>query len=174
VRYFTVFNDFPGKLVPIIRSVLSVFSTVLLLTLMGGCAVWPRVGDDASAIRARWGAPVLVMPIPAGERWFYPSGPGGLTTLAIDLDSSAKAASIRNVLNDGAVQSISAGQRADEVLATIGPPLAKQRFDNLRQTAWDYRYRDTWGYVVKLAVMIGDDGRVAAKVLERIEPTAER
>jgi hypothetical protein len=174
VRYFTVFNDFLDRQAPKIRSSLSALSTALLLALVGGCAVWPRAGDDASTIRARWGAPQLVMPIPAGERWFYPSGPSGLTTLAIDLDGGAKAVAIRNVLNDGAVQSISAGQRADEVLTTIGPPLAKQRFDNLRQTAWDYRYRDTWGYVVKLAVMIGDDGRVAAKVLERIEPTAER
>jgi hypothetical protein len=144
VRYFTVFNDFLHKHMTKIRSPLSAFSTAVLLAFVGGCAALPRVGDDASTIRARWGAPALVMPIPAGERWFYPSGPSGLTTLSIDLDGSAKAASIRNVLNDGAVQSISAGQRADEVLTTIGPPLAKQRFDNLRQTAWDYRYRDTW------------------------------
>lgn len=140
-----------------------------LILLLAACVALPRVGEDAGALHARMGTPALVMPTAGGERWFYPSGPSGSTTMAIDVDGERVAAVTANVLTDDAIQQIGAGQTADAVLWRIGPPHTRVRFDNLRQTAWDYRYRDAWGYVVKLAVMIGDDGRVANKVLERVE-----
>jgi hypothetical protein len=45
------------------------------------------------------------------------------------------------------------------------------RFDNLKSTAWDYLYRDTWGYWVDFSVMMGDNGLVVNKVSRRIEPS---
>ncbi|MEO8102937.1 MAG: hypothetical protein ABI790_10440 [Betaproteobacteria bacterium] len=73
-------------------------------------------------------------------------------------------------LNDDTVARVTRGQDEREVAAVLGVPYQKVRFDNLKSTAWDYRYRDTWGYWVDLSVMIGDDGRVVDKVSVRLEP----
>lgn len=73
-------------------------------------------------------------------------------------------------LNDDTVARVARGQDEREVTAVLGVPYQKVRFDNLKSTAWDYRYRDTWGYWVDLSVMIGDDGRVVDKVSVRLEP----
>jgi hypothetical protein len=73
-------------------------------------------------------------------------------------------------LNDDTVARVSPGQSGPEVSALLGAPYRRMRFDNLKATAWDYRFRDTWGYWVDLSVMMGDDGRVVNKVLVRIDP----
>jgi outer membrane protein assembly factor BamE (lipoprotein component of BamABCDE complex) len=73
-------------------------------------------------------------------------------------------------LTDDIVARVSQGQSGAEVTTLLGTPYQRIRFDNLKSTAWDYRFRDTWGYWVDLSVMIGDDGRVVNKVLRRIEP----
>ena len=43
------------------------------------------------------------------------------------------------------------------------------KFENLKSTAWDYIYKDTWGYCVSFSVMVGDDGRVVNKVSRRFD-----
>lgn len=73
-------------------------------------------------------------------------------------------------LSDDIVARVSPGQIGAEVSALLGAPYRRIRFDNLKATAWDYRFLDTWGYWVDLSVMMGDDGRVVNKVLQRIEP----
>ncbi len=67
-------------------------------------------------------------------------------------------------------QSIVIGMSAGMVEATIGMPLRRSRFDNLKSTAWEYRYVDAWGYVTDFSVMIGDNGLVVDKVATRITP----
>lgn len=73
-------------------------------------------------------------------------------------------------LNDDIVERVAIGQREQEVAMLLGMPYRQIRFDNLKSTAWDYRYRDTWGYWVDFSVMMGDDGRVVNKVSRRIDP----
>jgi outer membrane protein assembly factor BamE (lipoprotein component of BamABCDE complex) len=145
------------------------FCVTLSFFLLGGCAALPPAGANADAVRARLGAPAYVAQLPSGERWFYPSGPLGETTLAVDFNQGRVTIMTPNVLTEERITSISAGLTSEQVLATIGPPHMRVRFERLRETAWDYRYRDTWGYPVKLAVMIGDDGLVARRVAERVE-----
>ena len=48
-------------------------------------------------------------------------------------------------LNDGIEQRVASGQTSADVAARMGLPYQRIRFANLRATAWDYRYRDTWG-----------------------------
>lgn len=68
-------------------------------------------------------------------------------------------------------QSIEPGRTtASEVRRLLGPPLREVDFDNLGQVAWDYRFRDTWGYLADFSVMVGRDGVVASKIVARIEP----
>ena len=73
-------------------------------------------------------------------------------------------------LNDDIIARVSLGQSGPEVTALLGMPYRLIRFDNLKSTAWDYRYRDTWGYWVEFSVMMGDDGRVMGRVSRRLDP----
>ncbi len=70
-------------------------------------------------------------------------------------------------LTDAKAALVIAGMDAAKVEATIGAPHQRVRFDNLKATAWDYRYFDSWGYLVDFSVMIGDDGIVINKVSAR-------
>ena len=83
----------------------------------------------------------------------------------------------RRDLNDDIVARVAPGQAAAEITALLGAPYRRVRFDNMRATAWDYFFKDTWGYWVELSVMMNDEadgGRVVGKVLRRIEPTDDR
>ena len=73
-------------------------------------------------------------------------------------------------LNDGVIARVVTGQTGQEVAALLGQPHSRLRFENLKSTAWDYLYRDSWGYWVAFSVMMGDDDRVLGKVSRRIEP----
>ena len=76
----------------------------------------------------------------------------------------------RTDLNDDIVSKVSAGQSDQDITVLLGKPSQRVRFDNLKSTAWDYLYMDTWGYWVVFSVMMGDDGRVVNKVSRRIDP----
>jgi outer membrane protein assembly factor BamE (lipoprotein component of BamABCDE complex) len=72
-------------------------------------------------------------------------------------------------LKEATVLRVVRGLSQAEVITFLGEPYRRVRFDNLRATAWDYKYMDTWGYWVEFAVMIGDDGRVVNTVSRRME-----
>jgi outer membrane protein assembly factor BamE (lipoprotein component of BamABCDE complex) len=71
-------------------------------------------------------------------------------------------------LNDALVAKVTRGMKAAEVEKLLGPPRQRVRFQNLRATAWDYRFIDTFGYIVDFAVMIDDEGFVANTVTARL------
>ena len=73
-------------------------------------------------------------------------------------------------LNDDIIARVSLGQTEQEITMLLGAPYRRLRFDKLKSTAWDYRYRDTWGYWVDFSVMMGDVGRVVNKVSVRLDP----
>ena len=73
-------------------------------------------------------------------------------------------------LTDDVVNRVMKGQSESEVTALLGMPYGRVRFEKLKSTSLDYRYRDTWGYWVDLSVMMGDDGQVVGKVSRRIDP----
>ena len=73
-------------------------------------------------------------------------------------------------LTDDVVNRVTKGQSESEVTALLGMPYGRVRFEKLKSTALDYRYRDTWGYWVDLSVMMGDDGQVVGKVSRRLDP----
>jgi len=50
-----------------------------------------------------------------------------------------------------------------------GPPREKDYFSNLGQTAWDYKFQDTWGYEAIFSVMIDKNGIVVSKFTKRLE-----
>jgi outer membrane protein assembly factor BamE (lipoprotein component of BamABCDE complex) len=70
-------------------------------------------------------------------------------------------------LSDDKTALVVAGTDAARVTAILGEPHQRVRFDNLKATAWDYRYVDSWGYTIDFSVMIGDNGKVINKVSAR-------
>jgi outer membrane protein assembly factor BamE (lipoprotein component of BamABCDE complex) len=146
-----------------------VFSWLSVAALLSACATTPRAGMSGSEVQQQLGAPALIVKTAEGARWFYPSGPLGTVTRAVNVDDNNAVTNVKNVLVDEVIQAVNVGMSADDVLAKIGPPHRRIRFDNLRATSWDYRYQDTWGYFVDLSIMIGDDNRVTGKVLQRLE-----
>ena len=93
-----------------------------------------------------------------------------LVVLFVSACAQTGTAFFRTDLHDDIVAHVSRGQSGQEVTALLGVPYRRVRFDNLKSTAWDYLYRDTWGYRVEFSVMIGDDGRVMGTVSRRIDP----
>jgi len=94
-----------------------------------------------------------------------------VTALSIPLAGHA-APDARNrashaVLQDDTFQAIVPGMGVDEVVALIGQPARKERFERSHATAWDYPYRDSWGYEAVFSLMVGDDGRVVSKISVR-------
>jgi outer membrane protein assembly factor BamE (lipoprotein component of BamABCDE complex) len=75
----------------------------------------------------------------------------------------------RNDLNDDVVARVVRNATGEQVEAILGKPHQRMRFDNLEATAWDYRYKDTWGYWVDLSVMVNDNNRVMYVIRQRIE-----
>lgn len=69
--------------------------------------------------------------------------------------------------NDDAFRAIQRGMAQSEVLARLGAPFQKERFERTMTTAWDYHYRDTWGYDADFSVIIDDAGFVASTISVR-------
>lgn len=139
--------------------------------LASACAMQgPRPGATAEEVVSSMGPPAVELRDPDGTRHLaYPSGPFGWQTYMAHVDSSGRLQGVEQVLDDTRFNSISPGMTTDQLLRLIGPPSQRVYFGNLRQTAWDYRYRDTWGYVAILSVMVDDGGRVASRITQRIE-----
>jgi len=78
-------------------------------------------------------------------------------TSATRIDVYASAGHARNA---EAFSRIQPGMKAEQVIALVGSPDREMRFDAARATAWDYDFRDTWGYDAEFSVTLGDDGTV--------------
>lgn len=143
----------------------------LLVLLAASCASQQmRPGMSEAEVVQALGRPALELRDPDGSRHLaYPSGPFGLHTNMARIAPDGRLRGVEQVLDDGRFGAIQPGMTTDELLRHIGPPGERMRFDNLHQTAWDYRFRDTWGYIAILSVMVDDAGRVASRVTRRLE-----
>ena len=99
---------------------------------------------------------------------FYTIGLVPLAAHACGAHSAGGARSVQSrLLDDRTVSAIQAGMSAAEVLERLGPPYTKMRFEATKTTAWDYHYRDAWGYDADFSVIIDDSNIVAGKVSVR-------
>ena len=126
------------------KRLLLLFAPALLTS---ACAIQGlRPGASAEEVVSSLGPPAVELRDPDGTRYLaYPSGPFGLQTYMAHVDRNGRLQGVEQVLDDTRFNSISPGMTTDELLRLIGPPSQRVYFGNLRQTAWDYRYRDTWG-----------------------------
>lgn len=133
-------------------------SSWLLLAAIAGCAGPPVRAPDFS------------MRLDDGiTRDFYVQSLYDMQTVAVDRDGAGRVLGQVRVLTDERLAKIETGMPAGKVLESIGPPYRRVAFENLHQTAWDYRYRDTWGYPVEFSVMIDANDRVASRISRRLE-----
>ncbi len=139
---------------------------------IGACALGGvRPGAPEADARRALGQPTLEFDHSDGTRQLvYPTGPLGTQTFMV-YTRGGSVQRVEQVLTDDTFHRIQAGiTTREDVRRMIGPPYRVARFENLKQHAWDYRFRDTWGYLADFSVMIDDRGIVASKVIARIEP----
>jgi outer membrane protein assembly factor BamE (lipoprotein component of BamABCDE complex) len=77
------------------------------------------------------------------------------------VSANARPASLEAVAASGVVKveafrRIHEGMTAAEVRSLLGPPADTMRFPLSRTTAWEYPFRDTWGYDSDFSVIIDD------------------
>ena len=144
---------------------------IALVLLASACASQPlRPGMSEAEVVQAMGRPAMELRDQDGSRHLaYPSGPFGLHTYMARIGPDGRLRAVEQVLDDARFDAIRPGMTSDELLRHIGPPGERMRFDNLRQTAWDYRFRDTWGYIAILSVMVDDSARVASRITRRLE-----
>jgi len=128
--------------------------------LAGGCASADLAGRP----------PTLQVALGNGViRSFYVQSLHDMQTLAVDTDANGQVIQRLRALTDERLASIPVGMDSAELLKLIGPPYRKVEFERQVQTAWDYRYTDSWGYIVEFSVMLDARGKVVSKVSRRID-----
>ena len=148
---------------------------LIIAALAAGCAAYDGAGlrpgaSTESEVRRVMGAPALELRDSDGLRHFYyPRGPLGHQTFVADVGADGVLREVRGVLTDSMFNRIHPGLTGDEVLRMIGPPRETEHFSRLGQTAWDYKFVDTWGYGSIFSVMLNPDNVVVGKVTRRIE-----
>lgn len=153
------------------------FRTVLLgaviVALVAGCASYsgrglkPGIATEAE-VRQVMGTPAAVWEAPEGQVWAYPRGPLGRQTYLVHFSPQGTLATIEQVLDEEHFEKIKAGEMAQEdVRHLIGPPFQTVAFPRRNELAWDYRFRDTWGFSAIFSVIFDQAGRVKGTVTVR-------
>jgi hypothetical protein len=102
-----------------------------------------------------------------GESRFYTTGPAGTETYRVDVSPAGDVLRTEQVLTDANIRGITAGMSAADVIARIGPPTGKTRFNGTKTTSWDYHIADLWNYDSEFSVIFNDSGIVVSKFTER-------
>ena len=143
--------------------------------LAAGCAAYdgtslrPGVSTEAE-VRGVMGQPAAEFVNPDGSRSLaYPHGPLGTQTYMADVAPDGRVRTVRPALNDDTFHQVRAGMTRDDILRLIGPPGDTMAFSRLRQTSWEWRYVDTWGYRAIFSVNFDENGIVVSKFSRRIE-----
>jgi len=148
---------------------------IACLAALAGCAAYDgyslRAGTSTETeLRTVMGPPAAEFASADGsKRLAYPRGPLGTHTYMADVGRDGVLVGVKNVLNDDTFNAIRPGLARDDVLRMIGPPGDTMFFPRLGHTAWDYRYRDTWGYLAIFSVTFDSNWVVVSKITSRVE-----
>ncbi|MGE0357433.1 MAG: hypothetical protein AB7P08_11015 [Burkholderiales bacterium] len=148
--------------------------TLVAALLLAGCAAagLQRLEPGRSRegeVRAALGEPALAFDASDGGRQLvFAHGPGGTETWMAHLAPDGTLARLEQALTEDRFRLIGAGTTRAEVERLIGPPWRTIDFPNKRQVAWDYRFRDAWGYLSEFSVMLDERGVVAGTVAVRL------
>lgn len=152
-------------------------SALMSLVILSACAGLARHGLESGRsteddVRRAMGAPAMEFANPDGTRQLaYPTGPLGTQTHMVFIGAEGRLVGVEQVLDEDHFARVVPGRSTrEDVRRLIGPPYQVVEFPNLGQVAWDYHFRDAWGYLADLSVMIDRGGVVAGKVVKRYEP----
>ncbi|MBK6982393.1 MAG: hypothetical protein IPH30_13455 [Betaproteobacteria bacterium] len=145
----------------------------LATVMLAGCAALslePGVSPEGK-VREVLGEPAMAFVGSDGSRQLvFPHGPAGTETTMAYIAPDGRLARLEQALTEDRFRRISAGKTSrSEVERLIGPPWRTIDFPNKRQVAWDYRFRDAWGYLAEFSVMLDERGIVAETVTQRLE-----
>jgi Prokaryotic membrane lipoprotein lipid attachment site len=142
--------------------------------ILSACAFAPAPGTPEPEVRKAMGAPAMEYDLPDGSRQLvFPRGPLGTETYMVYVKGGAVQRT-EQVLTDDTFYRIQTGTTTqDDLRRMIGPPYRMVRFDNLRQVAWDYRFRDTWGYFADFSAMVDERGMVVGKHITRFNASRD-
>jgi len=149
---------------------------VLAATALAGCAVLGLQGlepgrSTQAEVRQALGEPALAIDGAGGSRQLvFPRGPAGTETYMAFIDRDGRLVRLEQALTEDRFRQLAVGRSSgDDVLRLIGPPWRRIDFANKGQVAWDYRFRDPWGYLAEFSVMLDAQGVVADTVTVRLE-----
>ena len=143
--------------------------------LAAACAAYSgsnlRPGESTeNDVRAGMGPPRLALDNPDGTRGLiYPRGPLGNETYIVTVGRDGKVVSVDQVLNDGHFDTMPLGLTEQEVLRQLGPPRDTWSFQLSHTHAWDWKYKDNWGYEAIFSVTFDAKGVSISKFKQRIE-----
>ncbi len=133
--------------------------------LAAGCAAMAFYGLEPGRstegdVRRALGEPASVFAAADGSRSLvFPQGPLGTQTYVASLGRDGRLANLEQVLSEESFGRIVPGRTTGrDVERLIGPPWRSIEFPNKRQVAWDYRFRDAWGYLAEFSVMLDERG----------------
>jgi len=155
-------------------------ASVSLAMLLAACASYDGGGlrpgaSSMEEVHRTMGPPALELPNPDGSRQLvYPRGPLGTDTFMVHVGPDGLVQKIEQVLTDDRFYRIVPGLTRDELLRLIGPPSETMDFPRLQQVSWEYRFKDTWGYIAFLSVMIDRQGIVVGRSTRRLDRGNDR
>ena len=149
--------------------------SLLAALFVAACASYSGYGlkpgsSSEDDVRRAMGAPAMTFDNPDGSRELvYPRGPMGNETYIAHVARGGTLQSIDQVLNDGTFDVLPMGITEEEVLRRLGPPRETMAFALSHTHAWDWKYRDYWGYEAIFSVTFDAQGRALSKFKQRIE-----
>jgi len=150
-------------------------AVIAMVLLLAACASYngrglqPGIATEDD-VRHLMGTPMAIFfAADGGKSLAYPHGPVGLETHMARIDRNGRLIAIEQVLEERHFTQIQHGLDEDAVNWLLGPPWRRVEFPRRQEIAWDYRYRDLWGYVATFSVIFGNDGKVKTTVNVRDE-----
>jgi len=142
--------------------------------LAGGCASYDGAGlvpgrSTAQEVEALMGPPAERIAAADGTAtWFYPRGPFGPHTYAVQLSAGGVVRSVEQVLTLQNIAKIRLGETtAKQVRALIGPPWRTAHLDRQQREVWIYNIVDQIDTPHILSVQMSSDGVVREVVTTR-------
>jgi hypothetical protein len=144
--------------------------------MLAGCAALGFHGLEAgrsseSDVRRALGEPARTYADADGSRQLaFTTGPAGTQTFMAFIAPDGRLTRLDQVLSNDQFRRIERGTTTGAQLERlIGPPWRVMDFPNKKQVAWDYVFRDEWGYTVDYSVMLDERGIVAETAYVRRE-----
>lgn len=96
------------------------------------------------------------------------SAPLALQAAPSALSHAASMVGASQDVNESNAAAIRRGMSEQDVLARLGEPYHRVRFERTRTVAWDYRSQDAWGYGTEFSVIFDEAGRVVQTLRVRL------